>query len=244
MNAGGKTSRPMGTVTLLRAELAYGDTTIVGHTTALTPNRAFVRTDDLLEIGTSVELTLSFRGALSPLRFRGVVDEHRHPSGPGDLGGLWFAIEACSDADRERLRAMLDVAPSAREVRLLMVEDSSLTRDVFTHSMSHAPSAARVRLESVPDAEVAWTHLQNGDYHLLLVDHFLPSSTGAELIERVRSEPRLCALPIVGISVGGKVARDAMLTAGVDLFLEKPVQVRDLLATLDRLAGLGEEAPS
>ena len=231
----------MGAVTLLRAELAYGTTTVVGHTTVLTPSRAFVRTDELLDVGAAADITLSFRGALAPLRFRGIVTEHRHPSGPGELGGLWFALDAHSDDDRERLRAMLEVAPSTRHVRMLMVEDSSLTRDVFTHSMSHARSATRVSVVSVPDAEVAWTALQTGDFHLLLVDHFLPASTGAELIAKVRAEPRLRGLPIVGISVGGRLARDAMLTAGVDLFLEKPVQVRDLLATLERLAGLGEE---
>jgi CheY-like chemotaxis protein len=234
----------MGAVTLLRAELAYGTTTVVGHTTVLTPSRAFVRTDDLLDIGASADITLSFRSALAPLRFRGIVTEHRHPSGPGELGGLWFALDAKSDDDRERLRAMLEVAPSTREVRMLMVEDSSLTRDVFTHSLSHARSVTRVCVESVPDAEVAWTALQTGAFHLLLVDHFLPASTGAELIAKVRSEPRLRGLPIVGISVGGKLARDAMLTAGVDLFLEKPVQVRDLLATLERLAALGEDKAS
>jgi CheY-like chemotaxis protein len=232
------------TVTLLRAELAYGTTTIVGHTTVLTANRAFVRTDELLDLGMSVDITLSFRGALPPLRFRGVVTEHRHPSGPGELGGLWFALEAQSAEDGDRLRAVLEVSPSARQVRLLMVEDSSLTRDVFAHSLSRGRSATRISVESVPDAEIAWTQLQNGNYHLLLVDHFLPASTGAELIERVRSEPRLRSLPIVGVSVGGRLARDAMLTAGVDVFLEKPVQVRDLLTTLDRLAGLGEEATS
>ena len=234
----------MGAVTLLRAELAYGTTTVVGHTTVLTPSRAFVRTDQLLDIGASADITLSFRNAVAPLHFRGVVTEHRHPSGPGELGGLWFALDAKSDDDRERLRAMLEVAPSTREVRMLMVEDSSLTRDVFTHSLSHARSVTRVCVESVPDAEVAWTALQTGAFHLLLVDHFLPASTGAELIAKVRSEPRLRGLPIVGISVGGKLARDAMLTAGVDLFLEKPVQVRDLLATLERLAALGEDKAS
>jgi len=234
----------MGAVTLLRAELAYGTTTVVGHTTVLTPSRAFVRTDELLDIGAAAEITLSFRSALPPLHFRGIVTEHRHPSGPGELGGLWFALDAHSDADRERLRAMLEVPPSTRQVRMLMVEDSSLTRDVFTHSLSHGRSATRVHVESVPDAEVAWTALQTGTFHLLLVDHFLPASTGADLIAKVRSEPRLRALPIVGISVGGKLARDAMLTAGVDLFLEKPVQVRDLLATLERLAALGEDQPS
>jgi CheY-like chemotaxis protein len=234
----------MGAVTLLRAELAYGTTTVVGHTTVLTPSRAFVRTDELLDIGAAADITLSFRNAVPPLHFRGVVTEHRHPSGPGELGGLWFALDAHSDDDRDRLRAMLEVAPSTRQVRMLMVEDSSLTRDVFTHSLSHARSVTRVHVESVPDAEVAWTALQTGTFHLLLVDHFLPASTGAELIAKVRSEPRLRGLPIVGISVGGKLARDAMLTAGVDLFLEKPVQVRDLLATLERLAALGEDKAS
>jgi CheY-like chemotaxis protein len=234
----------MGPITFLRAELVHGTTTIVGHTTILTPSRAFVRMDEMLDLGTSVELALSFRGALESVRFRGTVTEHRPSAGPGELGGSWFALEARSDDDLARLRALLEMPASARQVRILMVEDSSLTREVFTHAATQVPATARVRVDSAADAEAAWAELQREHYHLLLVDHFLPSSTGADLIARVRSDQRLCTLPIVGISIGGRVARDAMLTAGVDLFLEKPVQVRDLLATLDRLAGLGEEPPA
>jgi CheY-like chemotaxis protein len=136
---------------------------------------------------------------------------------------------------------MLELAPASREVRILLVEDSSLTRDVFAHNMAHAQSATRVHVDSVADADVAWQLLQTRDYHLLLVDHFLPSSTGADLITQIRSEPRLSRLPIVGISIGGRVAREAMLTAGVDVFLEKPVHARDLLNTLERLSALGDE---
>jgi len=228
-------------VTLLRAELRCGTTTIVGHTTVLTPSRVFVHTDETLELGTAVDLALSFRGALAPLRFRGIVTEHRLPAGPGELGGLWFSLEPHSSDDLDRLRSVLEASPPAREVRILLVEDSLLTRDVFAHNMAHARSSTRVHVDTVADADVAWQQLQDRDYHLLLVDHFLPSSTGADLISQIRSEPRLSRLPIVGISIGGKVAREAMLTAGVDVFLEKPVQVRDLLATLDRLRGLGDE---
>ena len=232
----------MEAVTLLRAELVHGATLIVGHTTVLTPSRAFVRTDDLLDLGTSVELALSFRGALPALHFSGVVTERRLPAGPGEPAGLWFALEARTGHDLERLHAMLDRVPSLRRVRVLMVEDSSLTCEAFAHLLVDAPSTTRVSVDCVADADVAWSRLEVGDYHLLLVDHFLPSSTGAELIARIRSESRLSSLPIVGISIGGKVARDAMLEAGVDLFLEKPVHVRDLLGTFDRLAALGEEA--
>jgi CheY-like chemotaxis protein len=232
----------MESVTLLRAELMHGATTIVGHTTVLTPSRVFVRTDEMLDLGTSVDVALSFRGALDQLRFRGTVTEHRHPAGPGELGGLWFALEAHSADDLHGLRAVLEMPATTRQIRMLMVDDSSLTRDVFTYAVSHTQASTRVRVDSVADAEEAWTQLQTGTYHLLLVDHFLPASTGADLIARVRSDPKLQTLPIVGISIGGKVARDAMVGAGVDVFLEKPVQVRDLMSTLDRLAGLGDEA--
>jgi CheY-like chemotaxis protein len=225
-------------VTLLRAELVRGTTKIVGHTTVLTPTRAFVRTDELFDLGTSVELVLSFPGALPALRFRGVVTEHRHPSGPGIGSGLWFELEAQTNDDLARLSTMLELAPSSAQVRVLMVEDSALTRDVFQHV---SRSTTRVNVETVADAEEAWRRLESGNYHVLVADHFLSSTTGADLIARVRSHSKLQTLPIVGISIGGKVARDAMLTAGVDLFLEKPVDVRNLMETLDRLAWLEEE---
>jgi len=83
--------------------------------------------------------------------------------------------------------------------------------------------------------------LQTTPYQLLFVDHFLAESSGADLVARVRAEPATQAIAILGISVGGKVARDAMLAAGADVFLDKPVRVRDLLATLERLSGLVQE---
>lgn len=225
-------------VTLLRAELVRETTTIIGHTTVVTCDRAFVCTEELIDLGTTVDLALSFPGALPALRFRGVVTEHRHPSGPGIGSGLWFSLEAHSADDLARLSSMLEVAPSGGQVRVLMVEDSALTCEVFTHV---ARSTTRVHIDAVADAEQAWARLQDGNYHVLVADHFLSSSTGADLIARVRATPELRALPIVGISIGGKVARDAMMAAGVDLFLEKPVDVRHLLATLDRLAWLDAE---
>lgn len=227
------------TVTLLRAELVRGATTIVGHTTVLTPTRAFVRTDELFDLGTSVEIVLSFPGALPALRFRGVVIEHRHPSGPGIGSGLWFELQAQSEEDQARLSSMPELAPTSPQVRVLMVEDSALTRDVFRHV---ARSTARVSVDTVADADEAWAKLATGGYHVLVADHFLSAATGADLIARVRADAKLHTLPIIGISIGGKVARDAMLTAGVDLFLEKPVDVRHLMQTIDRLDWLEESA--
>jgi hypothetical protein len=40
---------------------------------------------------------------------------------------------------------------------------------------------------------------------------------------------------VIGFSVGGVVARDAFLSAGADMFLDKPVMMRDVFTTLERL---------
>jgi CheY-like chemotaxis protein len=120
---------------------------------------------------------------------------------------------------------------------ILLVEDSTITRDVFVHAAALAGSKA-LRLDAVTDADAAWVKLEASRYDLLVVDHFLTGSSGAQLITRVRFTPHTQPIPILGLSVGGKVARDAMLAAGVDVFLDKPVRARELLATLKRLSGL------
>jgi hypothetical protein len=45
--------------------------------------------------------------------------------------------------------------------------------------------------------------------------------------------------PIVAISVGGSDAREAAISAGADLFLDKPVVLRDLFRTLQVLSQQG-----
>jgi CheY-like chemotaxis protein len=216
-----------------------GATTIVAHTTTLTLHLAFVRTDEVIDIGTVIDVRLSFRGALPNACFRGTVTEHRAASGPGEYAGLWLSLEPHTADDLDRLREVLDMAPPSRLLRLLYVEDSSITRDVFAHFASKARFQAQIELDAVANAELAWERLREGGYDLVLVDHFLPQATGADLIGWIRTDERLAGLPIIGLSVGGSVARDAMVSAGVDVFLDKPVQPRDVLTTLDRLAGLG-----
>ena len=51
----------------------------------------------------------------------------------------------------------------------------------------------------------------------------------------MRHDATLHAVPVVAISVGGAAARDASLEAGADLFLDKPIVLRDLFTTLARL---------
>ena len=92
----------------------------------------------------------------------------------------------------------------------------------------------RVIVDTADAAETALELMRDHTYDLVLVDLYLPGPMdGAELVRTLRTTE--ADLPVIGFSVGGVVARDAFLSAGADLFLDKPVMMRDVFTTLERL---------
>jgi DNA-binding response OmpR family regulator len=92
-----------------------------------------------------------------------------------------------------------------------------------------------VLLDQAGDAPSAWLKLLDGRYDVVIVDHYLPTEDGATLIGRLRNEPSLAGISVVAISVGGNDVRRATLSAGADLFLHKPIVLRDLFRTFEFL---------
>jgi len=127
---------------------------------------------------------------------------------------------------------------SAREYRCLLVEDNQFIVDLFTYGVHKYGSARRrpIAMSVAKNAEEAWQMLEGEPYDMAIVDHYLPTKTGADLIAQIRQSPRTSQMPVVAISVGGLEVREATMSAGADLFLDKPVVMRDLFDTLDRLA--------
>jgi CheY-like chemotaxis protein len=126
--------------------------------------------------------------------------------------------------------------------RVLLVEDNAFIRDMFAYGMHRffQKRPGTLELEHVGDVATAWQRLSAERFDLLIVDYYLPAEDGAELIARIRREPRYARVPVVAMSVGGRDARDATMSAGANLFLDKPVVLRDLFETLTRLAVGGE----
>jgi CheY-like chemotaxis protein len=128
-------------------------------------------------------------------------------------------------------------APSVAErpaFRVLLVDDSPVIRELFLAAMRRYFQSPYV-IDTAEDGEQGWTLLRTGGYDLTIIDFFLPMSDGSKLVERVRRQPDIADLPVVAISVGGTQARDAFLSAGADIYLDKPLMMRDLLDTLGRL---------
>ncbi|MBI3271670.1 MAG: response regulator [Planctomycetes bacterium] len=77
--------------------------------------------------------------------------------------------------------------------------------------------------------------LQKTRPDLILVDLGLPFLDGFELIERIRSDPKLARIPIVILTADHSLsARVKAIQLHVNGFLTKPYEAKDLIALVER----------
>jgi two-component system cell cycle response regulator DivK len=125
---------------------------------------------------------------------------------------------------------------SSRQV--LVVEDNErsmkLFRDVLLASgyrMLEATTGAQaveLVVEHVPD--------------LVLMDIHLPDVDGIEALGRLRADARTEAVPVLALTAQAMEGdRERFLAAGFDGYLSKPVNIRDLLATVERYCRRGAQ---
>ena len=230
---------------LLRAEVRHGGERFVAHTVEISTT-AIVLACDSFAIGARADIRLSFPGLVEPFDLTVRVQSIRGACGHGLPAVAICEIASIDAKGRETLAGLVSLGiradtPSgdAGRYRCLLVEDNGFIRDLFGYGLDRYSRSrgAQIMLEVANDAEAAWEILKSERYDLAIVDHYLPLLTGAALIERVRAEERVAHMLVVAISVGGREARDAAMAAGADMFLDKPVVLRDLFSTLDRLTG-------
>jgi CheY-like chemotaxis protein len=233
---------------MLRAEIRCSGQALVSSGFELTEESIFVVTDWHPPAGTELLVRLSFPTLVEPVELGGRVAERRVAGSPGEPGGIVIAFDEGSRANAADLTAQIHgLCAHARSrpaepvtYRVLLVEDNGLIRDMFTFGIRRSfQPPATVVIDHAEDAERAWSKLLDSHYDLVIVDYFLPSEDGASLIARLRRDERLTHVPIVAISVGGRSARDATISAGADLFLDKPLVLTDLLHTVQILVGRG-----
>jgi CheY-like chemotaxis protein len=238
---------------LLRADLLANGRSVVAHTITVSESALFVRTDESAYIGDRMLVRLSFPGLVAPLELEAHVVSHLLASAPGEPAGLVLALVFRSEEEQDRLNTLIARAndgsaaapPPASEVnqsasttyRILLVEDSKLIQDMFVFRARKyfSDRGSYIHVDVADSAETAWQMLGHSSYDLAIVDYFLPTVNGEQLIARLRQTPKLANLPVLAISVGGDRARKATLAAGADMFLDKPIVLRSLFSTIDRL---------
>lgn len=141
-----------------------------------------------------------------------------------EIQGYWVARPQPAEAvqvlfDRPML---LDPAVFLQRDALpvvLLVKDEEVTRDMVGQLLV----SFGVRVVSVASAEQALQTFHQHAYAIALVDHWLPGSSGIELLGQIRQRMPHTVRMLMTVSNDPQVLRDAINIGGVAHFLAKPV---------------------
>ena len=110
-------------------------------------------------------------------------------------------------------------------MKVLLIEDNISTQYLFAQvlkSLDH-------EVETFIDAEAAWDSYQREPCPLIVTDWMLPGMSGLELCQKVRSTPTGAGTVVLVVtSRHEKEDLEAVLAAGADDYLTKPVEVSTL----------------
>jgi two-component system chemotaxis response regulator CheY len=116
--------------------------------------------------------------------------------------------------------------------RLLVVDDSKLMRDMVAACLR---PLGEVAFEFAGTGLEAIERLALAGFDLVVLDLNMPDVGGLEVIEFVRAQDRLRALPILVVSTRDDDSRTRVLEAGASGFVAKPFSPGQILDEARRL---------
>lgn len=119
--------------------------------------------------------------------------------------------------------------------KVLIVEDDAQTSAQVTKALSG--KGYRTRVESNGAAALLAAHDDLPD--LILMDQMMPILEGQETLHALRNDPHTAHIPVIILSARTEdTALAGAVTAGANLFLTKPLDLRVLLMSVERLVAL------
>jgi CheY-like chemotaxis protein len=113
----------------------------------------------------------------------------------------------------------------SENTRILVVDDDPILREFASVYLSSPMS----QVECVPDAMSALRALSQHEFDVVLIDIEMPGMNGLELVQRVRADEKLRAIPIVMLTSHEDInSIDQAYIAGATSFTNKPVNWRQL----------------
>ncbi len=121
------------------------------------------------------------------------------------------------------------------------IEDNEVNVELMRGVLAHRP---QVTLTVSPTLAQGLQRLQARSPDLLLLDLHLPDGHGLDLLERIKQDPALAAIPVVVVSADALEHQlEAAGLAGACRYLTKPLDVRQVLEVLDEVLGLPGDSP-
>jgi len=233
----------------LFVEYEGADDLVGDYTENLSSGGTFVATNRELPIGTKIHLVLGFPGLLEPVSIEGTVRWTRgtqHPDvvATGEEAGC--GIEFAPGPGRDALAGIVgkikarDPKTVSRLFRVLVVEDNHHVATLIQDGLKGSArrdfgGGVSFVVSQAEDGRAAIEILRREKFDALIVDVYLPIMDGAKVISTARTELGLVDLPIIAVSAGGDAARRSALTAGANIFLDKPMRLRQVIDTIQKL---------
>jgi len=116
--------------------------------------------------------------------------------------------------------------------RILVVEDNDLNRKLFCDVLK----AGGFAVEPLADGRDVLVRAREFVPNLIIMDIQLPNISGLELIEALKGEPALRAIPVLAVTAyAGKGDEERIREAGAEGYLAKPVSIGPFMMAVKAL---------
>jgi PAS domain S-box-containing protein len=155
---------------------------------------------------------------------------------------FWFDIPLTRSPDH----AVPQALPSLLGLRILVVDDIAVNRDVFRRQLEMVGGS----VEDVDSAPAGLMRIRSAmaegkPFDLVLLDHQLPGMSGLDLAAILRADPQMSGLKLVmATSAHLTDVKDQAKRIGIDVIMAKPVQQSRLVECLQTISGRLDNAAS
>ncbi len=129
----------------------------------------------------------------------------------------------------------MEQSPPQRTLRILLAEDTLPNQKLIVYALAKRGHTVEVAGNGAETLEL----IQRQDFDLVLMDVQMPVMDGLEATAAIRrlDDPKKARLPIVAMTAHAyKSDQERCLAAGMDAYISKPINRRELIEIVERMA--------